>query len=122
VEQVARLLATSELFQVFGIGPVLVVGSRSRRRDWERHRGVLGHGFWRRWFGGDPGVLGRQLAVQDGSLTIVGVAPGVSIGSMEPEVFTAADRPANPASTGSRAFQCYGRLRHGVSLDAPGPR
>jgi putative ABC transport system permease protein len=80
---------------------------------------ILGYGLWQRWFGGDPRVLGRQLAVPDGSLTVVGVAPpGFRIGSIEPDAFTPLTiDPANPGLTGSRAFQCYGRLTSGVRLD-----
>jgi len=68
---------------------------------------ILGHGFWQRWFGGDPGVVGRRLALQEGSLTIVGVAPpGLRIGVMEPEAYTPLPiDPANPGAIGSRAFQ-----------------
>jgi predicted permease len=120
-EQVVRLLATSELFRVFGVGPILGRGfTEEETRPGIHDVVILGHGFWRRWFGGDPGVLGRRLAVQDGSLTIVGVAPpGFRIGLTEPEVITPLTiDPANPASTGSRAFECYGRLAAGATLDS----
>ena len=47
---------------------------------------MLGHGFWQRWFGGDPTVLGRQLTLPDGSLTIIGVGPaGFRIGQTSPK-------------------------------------
>jgi len=119
-EQVARLLTSSDLFRVFGISPVR--GRTFTEEDTKPGAPpvvILGYGFWQRWFGGDPGVLGRGLPVQDGALTIVGVAaPGFRIGTMEPEVFTPMTiDPANPAATGSRSFQCYGRLATGVSLD-----
>ncbi len=119
-EQVSRLLATEDIFRVFGVAPVLGRGfTPDDTRPGSGKVVVLGHGFWQRWFGGDPGVLGRQLLVQDGSLTILGVAPpGLRVGSIEPDVFTPlAIDPANPAATGSRSFQCYGRLAAGVGLD-----
>jgi len=120
-EQIVRMMTTSELFQVFGIGPLLGRGFTDEETRPGRHNVViLGYGFWQRWFGGDPGVLGRQLAVQDGSLTIIGIAPpGFRIGLTEPDAFTPLTiDPAHPSSTGSRAFACYGRLASGVSLDA----
>jgi predicted permease len=120
-EQIVRMLTTSELFQVFKVNPVLGRGfTEEETRPGSNQLVILGYGFWQRWFGGDPGVLGGQLAVPDGSLTIVGVAPpGFRIGLTEPDAFTPlAIDPANPGSTGSRAFQCYGRLTSGVSLDA----
>lgn len=120
-EQIGRILTTSELFQVFRVKPVLGRGfTEEEMRPGSNQVVILGYGFWQRWFGGDPGVLGRQLAVPDGSLTIVGVAPQeFRVGLMEPDAFTPVTLdPANPASTGSRAFECYGRLTSGVSLDA----
>lgn len=120
-EQVVRMLATPEFFQVFGIRPVL---GREFSKDEGLPNGsnvvILGYGFWQRWYGGDPTVLGRQLPSPGGSLTIVGVAPpGFRVGTVEPEAFTPLQiDPANPASTGSRAFDAYGRLARGVSLAA----
>src|SRR6266851_8784768 len=75
-EQIARIQTTVDLFRVFGVGPTL--GRAFTDEEMQPGRDevvILGHGFWQRWFGGDPRVLGRRLAIQDGSLTIVGVAP-----------------------------------------------
>ena len=120
-EQLARLQTTGELFHAFGVSPAL---GRNFTEDELRPRGgavvILGYGFWQRRFGGDPAVLGRQLVLPDGSLTIVGVGPPrFRIGIVEPEVFTPlAIDPANPGATGSRAFQAYGRLAPGTTLEA----
>jgi predicted permease len=120
-EQVTRLMTTGELFQVFGVRPAL---GRNFTDEEVQPRGgqvvILGHGFWQRWFGGDPAVLGRRLTLPDGSLTIVGVGPpGFRIGTVEPEVFTPLGiDPADPAATGSRAFQSYGRLAAATTLEA----
>ena len=114
-EQIARIQTTSELFRVFGVTPAL--GRAFTEEETRPGRNddvvILGHGFWQRWFGGDPGVIGRRLAVQGGSLTIVGVAPpGLRIGVMEPDAYTPLRiDPANPGAVGSRSFQCYGRLK-----------
>lgn len=120
-EQAVRLLTTPELFQVFRVNPILGRGfTEQETRPGVHDVVILGHGFWQRWFGSDPGVIGQPLAVPDGSLTIVGVGPpGFRIGSVEPDVFTpmTIDR-ANPGQTGSRGFECYGRLAPGVSLAA----
>ena len=120
-EQISRLMTTGELFRVFNLHPVLGRGfTDAETRPGGQAVAILGYGFWQRWFGGDPSVLGRQLAVPGGSLTIVGVAPaGFRIGLIEPEVFTPLTiDPANPGATGSRAFQCYGRLRSGLTPEA----
>ncbi len=120
-EQLVRLMTTSELFRVFGVSPVLGRGfTEEETRPGSDGLVILGYGFWQRWFGADPAVLGRQLPVQEGSLTIVGVAPpGFRIASMEPDVLTPMTiDPANPSATGSRAFQCYGRLAAKISIDS----
>jgi predicted permease len=36
---------------------------------------VLGYRFWQRQFGGDPGVIGRQLRLNDHVRTVIGVMP-----------------------------------------------
>lgn len=36
---------------------------------------VLGHGFWQSRFGGDPGVIGQSLTVEESAYTVVGVMP-----------------------------------------------
>jgi predicted permease len=120
-EQISRLTTTEDIFTVFGVSPVMGRGfSANDTRPGSEQVVVLGHGFWQRWFGGDPGVLGRQLPVQDGSLTIIGVAPpGFRVETMEPDAVTPLTiDPANPAATGSRSFQSYGRLAAGVHLEA----
>jgi putative ABC transport system permease protein len=37
---------------------------------------ILSDGLWRRRFGGDRDVIGRQLTIDDNSYTVIGVAPG----------------------------------------------
>jgi predicted permease len=120
-EQISRVQTTSELFAVFGVAPLMGRAfTEEETRPGSSPVVSLGHGFWQRWFGGDPGVVGRRLAVPEGSLTIVGVAPpGFRIGLSEPDALTPLTLdPANPAATGSRAFECYGRLARGASLEA----
>jgi putative ABC transport system permease protein len=114
------MMTTADLFPVFGIGPALGRGFTDEdTRPGSEGVVILGHGFWQRWFGGDPDVLGRQLPAQGAPLRIVGVAPpGFRIGLMEPEVLTPLTiDPSDPGKTGSRAFQSYGRLAPGVDLN-----
>lgn len=119
-EQISRLTTTADFFQVFGVSPTLGRGfTADDTRPGAPPVVVLGYGFWQRWFGGDPGVVGQQLQRQEGALTIIGVAPrGFALGLVEPDAFTPLTLdPVNPAATGNRAFECYGRLAAGVSLE-----
>ena len=36
---------------------------------------VLGYAYWRRRYGGDPGIVGRKISVDGHPVTIIGVAP-----------------------------------------------
>ncbi|HEY9281941.1 MAG TPA: ABC transporter permease [Pyrinomonadaceae bacterium] len=36
---------------------------------------ILSHGFWQRRFGADPGIVGKQLTLNNQSFTVVGVTP-----------------------------------------------
>ena len=36
---------------------------------------VLGHGFWQRRYGGDPGIVGQSIRLGGHSFTVIGVGP-----------------------------------------------
>jgi predicted permease len=86
---------------------------------------VLSHGLWQRRFGGDPGVIGRQFAVNGQPFTVVGIAParfkglmrGMAVDLWVPLTAPAAASPARLKSRGSRWLFTLGRLKQGVSLE-----
>ena len=57
---------------------------------------VLGYGFWRRIYNGDPDVLGKTFLINGHIFTIVGIMPpdfhGVEIGGMPNEIWIPASR------------------------------
>jgi predicted permease len=73
---VAAVEATGGYFAVLGARPAL--GRFFEPGDDVPPNGnpvvVLGHAFWRRALGGDPGVLGREVVVDGRPFTVVGVA------------------------------------------------
>src|SRR5688572_5155199 len=42
---------------------------------------VISHAYWQRRFSGDPGIVGRQVTINNTPMTVVGVAPVGFIGS-----------------------------------------
>ena len=42
---------------------------------------VISHAYWQRRFSGDPGVVGKQITINNTPITIIGVAPRGFIGS-----------------------------------------
>jgi putative ABC transport system permease protein len=68
--------ASEDFLETYGVAPIL--GRAIQFEDTQEGApsvALLGHAFWQREYGGDPGVLGRTLRVQDEPMTIVGVLP-----------------------------------------------
>jgi predicted permease len=89
---------------------------------------VIGEGFWRTWFNGDPNVVGRTLKIANQSFTVVGVMPKSFIGAdpvQRPQIFLSiqAEPVVNaPYSSLKSGFQSFwlnilGRRRAGVTLE-----
>jgi hypothetical protein len=71
-EQLMTIGVSPGLFDVLGRHAAL--GRTLRPSDGTRAI-VLSDGYWRRRFGGDPSVVGRQLTVSNQPATVVGVMP-----------------------------------------------
>ena len=75
-EDVAGIAATSDIFAVLGTPPLLGRGfSRADDKAEAARVVVIGYSFWQRRFGGDPNIIGRQVAVVGKTYTITGVMP-----------------------------------------------
>jgi putative ABC transport system permease protein len=75
-ERIQAMIVSPSFFDVLGVAPEL--GRTFQKED--EHPGiaevaVISHGLWQRRFGGDPGVLGRRLRLDDDDFTVVGVMP-----------------------------------------------
>lgn len=114
-EQVRGLWTTPELFHVFRVTP-LIGQVFSGPSDGV----VLSHAYWQRRFGGDRGVLGKSIALGGDAVTIIGVLPaGFRVGTSDVDLYLPIPLdPSKPEAVGSRAFDCYGRLRPDVTIQA----
>jgi putative ABC transport system permease protein len=75
-QNVTQLTITANLFDLLGIRPTL--GRPFSAADAVAGAplvGILSDQLWREDFGADPHVLGRQVRVANGSVTVVGVMP-----------------------------------------------
>src|SRR6266404_5693099 len=67
---------TGNFFSALGVRPAL--GQFFEPGEGERSgaelKVVLGHSFWQRKFGGDPGVIGKKVRVDGRAATVIGVA------------------------------------------------
>jgi putative ABC transport system permease protein len=75
-EQLNGALASASFFDVLAVQPA---AGRFFRADEDvpgnRHFVVLGHDYWRRAYGGDPGAVGRTIAINGEAHQILGVMP-----------------------------------------------
>src|ERR1700723_190459 len=69
-------MATPSFFALFGVNPILGRGlEESDARAGNDHVVVLGYGLWQRSFGGDRGIIGRDVQLNGGQYSVVGVMP-----------------------------------------------
>jgi putative ABC transport system permease protein len=75
-EQIKLASVTHNFFDVLGAKPLL--GRTFVAEDEGVQIGnatILSYGLWQRRFGGEPGIIGRQIRVGTGGTTVVGVMP-----------------------------------------------
>jgi putative ABC transport system permease protein len=79
VEKVKAVYASSDLFAVLGVKPLLGRTFVAEEDQWQGNRvTVISHELWQSRFGGDPNVLGRSVTLDSYGrrvYTIVGVMP-----------------------------------------------
>ncbi len=80
---------------------------------------ILGNGYWRRRFGGDPDVIGRSITVNGMPMEIVGVLPErFSYLDRNPELILPFQLDPTQAGVGGFNFMALARLRSGVTAEA----
>lgn len=120
-------IATANFFSVLGVKPV---AGRLFQPDEDRKPGgdavlVLSEGFWRRRFGGDPGIVGKIVDLNRHSFMIVGVAAGDfhgTMGALKMDFWAPISMHREVANFGSlthrsdRWLHTQARLQSGVNL------
>jgi putative ABC transport system permease protein len=75
-ERVVSGAVTADFFPLLGVQPAL---GRNFTKEEDTPNGpksvILGPGLWQSRFGGDPGMLGRTLTLNQQSYTVVGILP-----------------------------------------------
>jgi predicted permease len=121
----AGMLVSANYFTVLGTGTAL---GRTFTPEEDQVGGpavvILSHGFWQRRFGGDPGILGRNITVNGHPLTVVGVTePGFRghIAAVDFSLWVPvtlmpllSNRGENPLARNSSSLEIVGRLAPGV--------
>ena len=107
--------ASEDFLETYGVTPILGRGvSLEDTREGAAPVALLGHGFWRREFGGDRSVLGRDIRIQDRAVTIVGVLPAGFFD--ETSVWEASQVTGAMLERRGSGTPVIARLRPGVTL------
>jgi hypothetical protein len=118
-EELSGLKATPGLFDLLGVRPLV---GRTFQPEAGELQVVLGHALWQRRFGGDQGVVGRSLVLDERSYVVTGVmAPGFRFPpfwATNAELWTPLVFTPEQAARHERFLRVFGRLRPGEPLAA----
>ena len=123
-ERVTGVPVTESFFPLLGVKPQLGRFFSSDESRWNAPKTVvLGHAFWRRRFAADPAIVGRSIAVDGASATVVGVLPasfdfaGTFTPGSRADLFL--PFPLSPETNRrGNTLALIGRLKPGVEMSA----
>jgi putative ABC transport system permease protein len=109
---------TPSLFPLLGLHTVV---GRSFRDDEDRPGGakvvMISEGLWKRRFGGDPTIVGRQLTLNGVDTTVIGVAPAALALLSNGDLWSPLIIDPGRELRLNHVVLAVGRLRPGVTLD-----
>ncbi len=112
------------MLPMLGVTPIL---GRTFNQEEDRpgvpYTAVLSYALWQRAYGGDRGIIGRDIRMNGVACTVVGVMPpGFAFppGELDPPELWLPMRldPAQPGGRGGHNFSVLARLKEGTSLAA----
>ena len=117
--RLAGIAATSEIFQIIGARTVIgrIFSSDEEVAGDPRRVVVLEEDFWRRRFGEDPGIVGRDLNLDGEAWRVIGVVSSNFSMVREGDVWIPF-APSADADRGDHRLSVIGKLGAGVSLEA----
>jgi putative ABC transport system permease protein len=121
-EQIAGGLVSGNLFAMLGVHPELGRLFVASDDSFTAERTViLTHRLWMERFGGDPGVIGKTLRLDDRAHTIIGVMPaGFEILNADVDLWLPIERKIDPEQMHWR-YSYYvaviARMKPGISLE-----
>src|SRR5579862_6863580 len=124
-EQVRSAQVSADFFRLFGAG---ITQGRTFTAEEDRPNGgkvvVLGDGFWKRYSGSDPGIIGKNISLSGMSYEVIGVlAPNFVAPQSDdqPDVWLPFQIDPNSVDQANYFF-IAGRLGPGVSLGSANAR
>jgi predicted permease len=122
-ERLTGAFVSARYFRIVGVDALLgrVFSDDEDTVNWQRPVMLISEGLWRRDFGGDPGVVGRTVRLEEVPFTIVGVLPTGFRGESGvtdvwvPMAAYLLRNPQAPVLRNAHNLNAIGRLKAGVS-------
>jgi putative ABC transport system permease protein len=117
-DTVPRQWVTAGYFDALGVKPIAGRTFRPSDDAGRVNGVVLSEGFWRSRFNADPGIVGRELRLDGGSWTVLGVA-GPEAQLLRTSIWALMRIEGAPAAARSQyGLQAIGRMKAGATFDA----
>src|SRR6267143_3926977 len=116
-ERVPRAGVTSGFFSVLGVQPA--IGRAFVAEDDQPDTqtvAIISHGLWKRRFGSDPSVIGKQVQISARSITIIGVMPPGFEWPEQTQIWMPSGVKVSEENRDNRSWSAIGRLRPAVDL------
>ena len=118
VEEIPAQQVTPRFFDVLRVRPIAGRTFRPEDKALPPNVTVISERLWRTRFGGDPGIVGRQLRIDELSFTVLGIVPAEFQFFAEADLWTVWHELPDMDPRGLRFLRGFGRLKPGVSIEA----
>ncbi|HEY6390616.1 MAG TPA: ABC transporter permease [Bryobacteraceae bacterium] len=120
-EQLTAMQVSANLFDALGVPAARGrTFNASEDQPASKHVVVLSYPLWQRRFGGDPGIVGRDIVLNGESYTVTGVMPEsfrfAPFWATNVEIWTPLVLDKRLHDRGGRSLRIFARLRDGVAL------
>jgi putative ABC transport system permease protein len=116
-ERVPRAGVTSGFFNVLGVQPALGRTFVAEDDQPGTHTvAIISDGLWKRRFGSDPGIIGKQVQISAGPITIIGVMPPGFELPEQTQIWMTSGVEAAKENRDNREWSAIARLNPGVDL------
>ena len=121
-EAVPRAGVTIGFFSVLGVQPVLgraFVPEDDKPATFNEGRGtvaIISHGLWKRRFGSDPAIVGKQVVMKSRPLTVIGVMPPGFEYPEQTQIWVNSAVNLSEEPRDNRAWSAIARLKPNVDL------
>jgi putative ABC transport system permease protein len=116
-ERVPRAGVTTGFFSVLGVQPVL--GRTFVPEDDKPGTitaAIISHGLWKRRFGSDPDIVGKQVQISSRPLTVIGVMPSGFEYPEQTQVWVTSAVNLSEEPRDNRSWSAIARLNPGIDL------